>query len=136
METTHPPDAQRLYALLGDRMDQFPSRVITQLEQTLEAYERECLAAVRVPHLQLVADGRPPPPLSDADRLTAMQRRSQVLVSPGLLQGLDSIFEILHAVQLARHEGDHEGVLSEHLVEGLIVSGRALMKAAQPCHAD
>lgn len=136
METTHPPDAQRLYALLGERMYQFPPRIIRQLEHTLEAYERERLATVRVPHLQLVGDVRAPPPLSDADRLADMQRRSQVPVSPGILQGLASIFEILHAVQLARHEGDHEGVLSEHLVEGLIVSGRALMKAAQPCHAD
>jgi len=53
------------------------------------------------------------------------------------LQGVASIFETLHAVHPAKQDGDLEGVLSEHFVEGLSVSNRAMVNSSSstPCNA-
>lgn len=101
----HPLSAARLYALMGEAMHELPPHFIERLERKLECFQSRC-----------VGD------------LSPAQRRDSVPVPGRTLQGLDAILEILHAVHLGQQNGDREAVLSEHLVEGLIVSGRVLIK--------
>ena len=130
MESQYPLGAKRLHALLGDKMHSFPPHFIEKLERTLEEHEREQIARSRTVHLKLVPDVADDAPLLGADAYIDLKRHSKVAIPLRTLQGLASIFEILHAVHLAKQDGDPEGVLSEHLVEGLIVSGRAMVKSA------
>lgn len=41
-------------------------------------------------------------------------------------QGLSTVLELLHAVQLERGGTEAEPMIGEHLVEGLLVAGRLL----------
>lgn len=46
------------------------------------------------------------------------------------LQGLAALLEILHAAHIAQRDRDVNGMLSEHLQEGLIVAARQLVRAS------
>lgn len=130
MDPKHPLSAKRLYALMGDKMHDFPPYFIERLERKLEEFETSRGNENRVSHLRVVPDGGHDAPLTGSGCHADLPRMDHVAVSRGTLQGLASIFEILHSVHLGRVEGQPDGGLSDHLVEGLIVSGRALVRSS------
>ena len=129
-ESQYPLSAKRLYALMGDRMLDFPPHFIERLERRLEAFETSRNDKHRVVHLRVVPDVGPDAPLIGNTPQADLQRTAQVAVPIRTLQGLASIFEILHSVHLGRQDGQPDSGLSDHLVEGLIVSGRALVRSS------
>jgi len=129
-ELQYPLSAKRLYALMGDRMLDFPPHFIERLERRLEAFETSRNDKHRVVHLRVVPDVGPDAPLIGNTPHADLQRTAQVAVPIRTLQGLASIFEILHSVHLGRQDGQPDSGLSDHLVEGLIVSGRALVRSS------
>lgn len=129
-ESQYPLSAKRLYALMGDRMLDFPPHFIERLERRLEAFETSRTSEHRVVHLRVVPDVGPDAPLIGNRPHADLQRTAQVAVPIRTLQGLASIFEILHSVHLGRQDGQPDSGLSDHLVEGLIVSGRALVRTS------
>lgn len=121
-----PYSAVRLHALLGDAMHDLPRHFIEKLERIERALGR----TEDPSHLSLVTDVAQGVSAACASAADEPELRTMVAVPVRTLQGLDAIMEILHAVHLGQHDGDREAVLSEHLVEGLIVSGRALVRAS------
>lgn len=130
MNPQHPLSAERLYALMGDKMHDFPPYFIDMLERKLEEYDRSRSNNDREVHLRLVPEVGNDAPLVGVDCYADLKRSAKVAVPIQTLHGLASIFEILHSMHLGRHDGDPEGGVTDHLVEGLIVSGRALVKAS------
>ena len=131
MEPQFPLSAKRLYALMGDRMHDFPPHFIERLERRLEEFETSRSHPHGVPHLRLVPDEVPDASCwAGTCHHAVPQRLAHVAVPIRSLQGLASIFEILHSVHLGRQDGQPDGGLSDHLVEGLIVSGRELLRSS------
>ena len=130
METTTPLSAKRLHALMGDKMHELPAHFIEQLEQKLRDYGDFSDARRRAVHLQLVPDITADAPLLGGDHHADLKRHSKVAVPIRTLQGLAAILEILHSVEVGKQEGGAGVVAGAHLVEGLIVSARAMVKAS------
>lgn len=130
MEPHYPLSAKRLHALLGETMHDIPAHFIERLELKLEELEDARGSVARLANLRLVSPLLDEAPLLPMHGNAARGCTTRLQVPAGVLQGLASIFEILHSVHLARQDGDPEAILSEHLVEGLIVSGRQLLRAA------
>jgi len=58
------------------------------------------------------------------------QRAALVAVPLRTLQALASIFEVLHAVHLGKQDVQSEGCVTSLMVEGLILSGRDLVRSS------
>ncbi len=136
MDTQHPLSARRLYGLIGDKIHDYPPFFIERLERRLEQFDTDSAAIAGKPPLKLVT---PTSGIGDSRRRHDAARtlpRGAVAVPARTLQGLDAILEILHAAHLAKQDGDPEGMLSEHLVEGLLVCGRTLLKTTNEDAAE
>ena len=129
----YPNSSPRLYALLGDSMKTLPLHFIEKLESLLA----EPLHGT-TPHLYVVGEeaGAPPHPseeqpdaapsgVSVAAAWMREQREKDRWVS-ARFQGLSTVLELLHAVQMERGGTEAEPMIGEHLVEGLLVAGRLL----------
>lgn len=130
MEPQNPLSAKRLHALIGDKIHEFPPYFIERLEKRLEEFETSRESSSGVVHLHLVPDVSNDAPMLGKDSYADLKRHSKVAVPIATLQGIGAILEILHSVQVGRQDGGTQAVLSDHLVEGLITSGRALVKSS------
>lgn len=132
MESQYPLSAKRLYALMGERMQDFPPHFIERLERRLEAFETSRTNEHRVMHLRLLPDADAD---AEAHRVgegchAALKGTARVAVSIRTLQALASIFEILHAMHLGRQDVQSDSGFNNSLVEGLIISGRDLVRSS------
>ena len=130
MENTPPPNATRLHALIGAAMYEFPPCIIEYLEQRLTEYEKSRTTSGRGGHLRVVRDVTNPAPPRRAEHFADLKHHANVQVPVSTLLGLASILETLHTAQIGRQHGGAGSVIGEHAVEGLIMSGRALVTAA------
>ncbi|MDY1033408.1 hypothetical protein [Stenotrophomonas sp. CFBP8980] len=128
MESQNPLSAKRLHALIGDKIHEFPPYFIERLERKLEEFEASRENPAGVVHLHLVPDLPNDARVFDLDSYA--DRHSKVAVPSATLQGISAILEILHTVQVGRQDGGMHAVLSDHLVEGLITAGRALVNSS------
>jgi len=131
----YPLSSARLRALLGDAFHDVPPYFIEKLERRLEQYDEDNPAAARLSKLSMEASESIESESGgtwtrSADQSLACTEES-VFVSVRTLQGLDAILEVLHAAHIGRRDRDPDAMLSDHLLEGLIVAGRAL---ARPSH--
>ena len=97
---TNPFARARLHTLLGDGEHPLPESVLPQLEQQL-AHSRLRLAAS-----------------NDAE---VQHNRN--------LQALDAVLEVLEAAELERDSTGNQGLLGDHVVQGLLVAARQLTAA-------
>lgn len=126
----HPLSAVRLYALLGDAMHDLPAHFIETLERRLERLQNPPASDIPAARLSLVQGSAEPPSQRASDTDCVLRRAGMVAVPLRTLQALDAVLEILHAAHLGKHDGDREGVIGEHLVEGLLLCARALVRAS------
>lgn len=136
MDTQHPLSARRLYGLIGDKIHDYPPFFIERLERRLEQFDTDSAAIAGKPPLKLVTPTLGPGDAASGHDAARTLPRGAVAVPARTLQGLDAILEILHAAHLAKQDGDPEGMLSEHLVEGLLVCGRSLLKVTKEVAAE
>ncbi|MDY1032824.1 hypothetical protein [Stenotrophomonas sp. CFBP8980] len=130
MESHYPLAAKRLYALLGDKMLDFPPHFIERLERRLEASETSRTNKHVVVPLRLVSDVDAEAAPTGSDGPEEPQRAALVAVPLRTLQALASIFEVLHAVHLGKQDVQSEGCVTSLMVEGLILSGRDLVRSS------
>lgn len=130
MDSHYPLSAKRLYALMGDRMIDFPPHFIEHLERRLEEFETSRTNAHRVMHLRVVRDTEPDVPLTACGCPAEPQRKADVAVSIRTLQALASIFEVLHSMHMKQQDGQQGNGLGRFLIEELIVSGRELVRSS------
>jgi hypothetical protein len=130
MESHYPLAAKRLYALLGDKMLDFPPHFIERLERRLEAFETSRTNKHVVVPLRLVSDVDAEAAPTGSDGPEEPQRAALVAVPLRTLQALASIFEVLHAVHLGKQDVQSEGCVTSLMVEGLILSGRDLVRSS------
>ncbi|MDY1034026.1 hypothetical protein [Stenotrophomonas sp. CFBP8980] len=127
METNYPLSAERLYSLIGDKISEFPPHFIERLERKLEEFAQLRPRGDRVVQLQRVPSvGSNAPssgPHGPADRNVAVPFRT--------LLALGTVLEILHAVHVARPEETPETMISDQMVEGLIVCGREMVESVK-----
>ena len=129
MESQYPLSAKRLYALMGDRMQDFPPHFIERLERRLEAFETSRSNQHRVMHLRLLSSAESDAPLTGEGCHPDLKGTAQVAVPIRTLQALASIFEVLHAVHVSRHEVQLDAGFGGFMIEELIVSGRELVRS-------
>ena len=130
MESHYPLAAKRLYALMGDKMLDFPPHFIEGLERRLEAFETSRTHKHVVVPLRLVSDIEDDAALTGGDGGEEPQRAALIAVPIRTLQALASIFEILHAAHLGKQDVQSEGCVTNLMVEGLILSGRDLVRSS------
>ncbi|MBD8644196.1 hypothetical protein IFT63_11435 [Stenotrophomonas sp. CFBP 13724] len=130
MDSHYPLSAKRLYALMGDKMLDFPPQFVERLERRLEAFETSRTNKHVVVPLRLVSDIQDDAAPTDGDGGEEPQRAALVAVPIRNLQALASILEILHSVHLGKQDVQSEGGFSSLMVEGLIVSGRDLVRSS------
>ncbi|MDY1033624.1 hypothetical protein [Stenotrophomonas sp. CFBP8980] len=130
MDSHYPLSAKRLYALMGDRMIDFPPYFIERLERRLEAFETSRTNEHRVMHLRVVPDAAADAPKEDSGCRREPQRTADVAVPIRTLQALASIFEVLHSVHVGRQQGQPDNGFGEYLVERLIITGRELVRSS------
>jgi len=124
----HPLSSARLRALLGDAIHDLPPYFIEELERKLEQYDRDHPAAARLSRLSMEAGESIE--YESGGSWTRPTIEETVCVPVRTLQGLDAILELLHAAHIGQRDGDIDAMLSDHLVEGLIVAGRALARSS------
>jgi len=130
MDSHYPLSAKRLYALMGDKILDFPPQFVERLERRLEAFETSRTNKHVVVPLRLVSDIEDDAAPTDVDGVEEPQRAALVAVPIRNLQVLAAILEILHSVHLGKHHVQSEGGFSSPTVEGLIVSGRDLVRSS------
>ena len=130
METNYPLSAQRLYALIGDRISEFPPRFLERLEHRLEESEQLRARSECTFNLRLVPDVGSDAPLLGPDSHAELKREGKVGVPIRTLQALGSILEILHAAHVAKPEVHPEAAITGQMVEGLIVCGREMVTSS------
>lgn len=130
MESHYPLAAKRLYALMGDKMLDFPPYFIERLERRLEAFETSRSNKHVVVPLRLISDIDCEAAATAEDSPEEPQRAALIAVPVRTLQALASIFEILHAVHLGKQDVQSEGCVTSLMVEGLILSGRDLVRSS------
>lgn len=127
MPPRYPPLIQRLHVLLGERVHDLPPHLFARLEQELEGLDEQSARHSRGAHLHVLSGC-----MSEASDAECCREShlgtTDVSIPARTVQGLDAILEILHSAHLARQDGDPGGFIGDHLVEGLIVSGRALLR--------
>ncbi len=110
----------RLYAVIGEAVHDLPPRFVSRLEGILKAQEDAQYA------------GHPAvPSVSQQSGHINGGKRAHLMMIERKLSGLDAILEILHAAHIDAAEGADEPVIGEHLVEGLLVAGRDLLKTSR-----
>lgn len=130
MESHYPLAAKRLYALMGDKMLDFPPYFIERLERRLEAFETSRSNKHVVVPLRLISEIDCEAVATPEDSPAEPQRAALIAVPVRTLQALASIFEILHAVHLGKQDVQSEGCVTSLMVEGLILSGRDLVRSS------
>ena len=130
MESHYPLSAKRLYALMGERMQDFPPHLIERLERRLEAFETSRTNQHRVMHLRLLSRTYSDAPLASEGFHPDLKGTAQVAVSIRTLQALASIFEVLHAVHVSRQDVQSDAGFGNFMIEELIVSGRELVRSS------
>ncbi|WP_312681775.1 hypothetical protein [Stenotrophomonas chelatiphaga] len=130
METNYPLSAKRLYALIGDRISEFPPYFIERLEHRLEETEQLRARSEHTVNLRLVPDVGSDAPLLGPDSHAEVKRHGKVGVPIRTLQALGSVLEILHAVHVAKPQVHPEAQITGRMVEGLIVCGREMVKSS------
>lgn len=130
MESHYPLAAKRLYALMGDKMLDFPPYFIERLERRLEAFETSRSNKHVVVPLRLISDIDCEAAAAPDDSPEEPQRAALIAVPVRTLQALAPIFEILHAVHLGKQDVQSEGCVTSLMVEGLILSGRDLVRSS------
>jgi len=130
MESHYPLAAKRLYALMGDKMLDFPPHFIERLERRLEAFETSRTNKHVVVPLRLVSDIEAEAAPTGSEHPEEPQRAALIAVPIRTLQALASIFEILHAVHLGNQDVQSEGCVTSLMVEGLILTGRDLVRSS------
>ncbi|MDR6093526.1 hypothetical protein [Stenotrophomonas sp. SORGH_AS_0321] len=130
MKSHYPLAAKRLYALMGDKMLDFPPHFIERLERRLEAFETSRSNKHVVVPLRLISDIDCEAAATAEDSPAEPQRAALIAVPVRTLQALASIFEILHAVHLGKQDVQSEGCVTSLMVEGLILSGRDLVRSS------
>ncbi len=130
MESHYPLSAKRLYALMGDKMLDFPPYFIERLERRLEAFETSRSNKHVVVPLRLISGIDCEAAATTDDSPEGPQRAALIAVPVRTLQALASIFEILHAVHLGKQDVQSEGCVTSLMVEGLILSGRDLVRSS------
>ena len=98
MDSHYPLSAKRLYALMGDKMLDFPPQFVERLERRLEAFETSRTNKHVVVPLRLVSNIQNDAAPTDVDGGEEPQRVALVAVPIRNLQALASILEILHSV--------------------------------------
>jgi len=98
MDSHYPLSAKRLYALMGDKMLDFPPQFVERLERRLEAFETSRTNKHVVVPLRLVSNIQDDAAPTDVDGGEEPQRVALVAVPIRNLQALASILEILHSV--------------------------------------
>ncbi|MBJ7515331.1 MAG: hypothetical protein JHC82_03480 [Stenotrophomonas sp.] len=130
MESHYPLSAKRLYALMGERMQDFPPHFIERLERRLEAFETSRTNQHRVMHLRLLKRTSSDSPQAGGGFHPDLKGTAQVAVPIRTLQALASIFEVLHSVHLNCQEVQSDAGFGNFMIEELIVSGRELVRSS------
>lgn len=124
MDPQHPLSAKRLHALLGDTMLDFPPHFIETLEKRLEKMDAE-----RPRPCGVVVPLRPGNGALDSVRNPGdLTHEASTTVPVSTLRALSNILDILHTAHLFRQDPITASMVSEQMVEGLIVCGRELLK--------
>jgi len=129
MESHYPLSAKRLYALMGERMQDFPPHFIERLERRLEAFETSRTNQHRVMNLRLLPRTSSDSPQAGGGCHPDLKGTAQVAVSIRTLQALASIFEVLHAVHVNRQKVQSDAGFGGFMIEELIVLGRELVRS-------
>lgn len=130
MDTDYPLSAKRLYALIGEKISEFPPYFIERLEQKLEESEQSRTRSAEVVHLRLVPSGRKDAPLRSLGDGVEPYPQRDATSHLRTLQAVAVVLEILHAVHVSRHEDHPEATITEEMVEGLIICGREMIRSA------
>ena len=130
MESHYPLSAKRLYALMGERMQDFPPHFIERLERRLEEFETSRTNQHRVMHLRLLSSAQSDAPLTGEGCHPDLKGTAQVAVPIRTLQALASIFEVLHSVHLICQEVQSDAGFGSFMIEELIISGRELVRSS------
>lgn len=132
MTSPHPLCSARIASVLGQQGGDVPTWFAERLERMLEQLQHD--ASTRPPkrHLAML----PALDCQHTHDTDALNRSGYVAVSLRVLQSLDTILEILHAEHLAREDGCTDTLLGEHLVDGLLVAARQLIKTCDQSAID
>jgi hypothetical protein len=115
---------ERLHALMGDRMLDFPPHFIEKLEQRLEAMEAERFRSCDVVVPLRPATGT----VQRASHAADPAQDESTAVPVSTLRALSNILDILHTAHLLQQDHITASMVSERSVECLIVCGRELLK--------
>ena len=129
MEPNYPRSARPLYALIGEKISEFPPYFIERLEQTLDASEQSRTRSAQVVHLRLVPTVRNDAPLLALNDGVESNRRRETTAHVRTLQAVAVVTEILHAVHVSRPEDHPKARITEEMVEGLIICGREMIRS-------
>lgn len=129
MDTDYPLSAKRLYALIGEKISEFPPYFIERLEQKLEASGQSRTRSAEVVYLHLVPPVRKDAPLRSPDDGVEPNPLRDATAHVRTLQAVAVVLEILHAVHATRSEDHPEARITDDAVEGLIICGREMIKS-------
>lgn len=128
MDTKHPLSAERLHALVGDKMHDFPPYFVEQLERKLEEMEQQRAQPSRVVQLRPVKGVSDQAAATTHDGTASLTHVERVAIPVSTLRALAYTLDILHTAHLFRQDHVSVGMVSEQMVEGLIISGREMLK--------
>ena len=126
MTAEQPLGSARVAALLGEQIHDVPSCFIAKLERRLQEFERLTPVVGHLSSRWVVPAAR----AAVTPCFEDLERHGKVAVPLRVMQALDAALEILHAEQIARRDGDDGTLLGDHLLEGLLIAGRELIKAS------
>ncbi|PKH70072.1 hypothetical protein CXF96_16510 [Stenotrophomonas sp. Betaine-02u-21] len=129
MDTDYPLSAKRLYALIGEKISEFPPYFIERLERKLEASEQSRTRSAEVVYLHLVPPVRKDAPLRSPDDGVEPNPLRDATAHVRTLQAVAVVLEILDAVHATRPEDHPEARITDDAVEGLIICGREMIKS-------
>ncbi|MBD8643476.1 hypothetical protein IFT63_07710 [Stenotrophomonas sp. CFBP 13724] len=129
MDTDYPLSAKRLYALIGEKISEFPPYFIERLEQKLEESEQSRTRSAEVVHLRLVPPVRKDAPLRSLGDGVEPYPQRDATSHLRILQAVAVVLEILHAVHATRPEDHPEARTTDDTVEGLIICGREMIRS-------
>ena len=129
MDTDYPLSAKRLYALIGEKISEFPPYFIERLERKLEASEQSRTRSAEVVYLHLVPPLRKDAPLRSPDDGVEPNPLRDATAHVRTLQAVAVVLEILDAVHATRPEDHPEARITDDAVEGLIICGREMIKS-------
>ena len=129
MDTKHPLSAKRLHALMGDKIHDFPPYFVEQLEPKLEEMEQQRPRPCRVVQLRPVKGVNDQGTAPAHDGVASLTHIESVAIPVTTLRALAYTLDILHTAHLFRQDHISVGMVSEQMVEGLIISGREMLKS-------